>query len=295
MSQIQDRLKVLSETAVIAGEESGLAAKNFFTSMPRWQKILFLACVVLVVPGYFGTYYGTKAIVASRLEKGLLEAHSAFAQVGDIEVGPVSILKVLPGQYAAFFRVTNPNLNLVAPSVPYTVDFYNAAGEKIHASQGSFFLLADQSKQVVIPRIDNREELTEAKLTLGEIKWQKRLTVPEVSFKTPAPDIYDQTSIIPPQLAVEGSVVNDSPYTIKKIRVTFLVYNRSGQIVGVNSRDEGNLIAFGRRAYKQFWPNLSAADVSKIEIAVDVNTLDPSNITYAPTQPVPVSDIPDLN
>lgn len=295
MSQIQDKIKLATETAIIAGEESELAAKNFFSSMARWQKVVFYVGLILIVPGYFVAYYGSNAIVKSRYEKNLLQAHAAFAQAKPISTTSVTVLKVTTGQYTAYFQVTNNNLDLVAPSVPYSVDFFNQTGEKIYTAQGNTFLLADQKKYIVIPRIDNREEIASAKLSITEVKWQKRLTVPQVSFKTPAPELYDQTLIDPSQLIAEGSVVNNSPYTIKKIKITFFLYDRSGHVAGVNVRDEGNLLAFGRRAYKQSWPNLTAADISKVEISVDVNTLDQSNLVFTSAQNVPVSDNPDLH
>jgi hypothetical protein len=294
MNQIQDKLKVLSDSTVIAGEESGLAVKNFFSSMARWQKVVFFAGVILIIPGYFAAYYSSQTIVKSHNEKNLLQAHSALGQAKPISATSITVLKVAPNQYTAYFQVTNNNLDLAAPNIPYSIDFFNAAGEKIYTSQGNFFLLADQKKYIVVPRIDNREEIASGKLSITEIKWQKRLAVPQVSFKTPKPDLYDQT-FDSSQLIAEGSVVNDSAYTIKTIKITFLLYNRSGQIVGVNVRDEGNLVPFGRRAYKQSWPNLAAGDISKVEVNVDVNTLDQSNLIFTSSQPVPASNNPDLN
>jgi hypothetical protein len=294
MTQIQDRLKVLSGSAVIAGEESGLAAKSFFSSMARWQKVVFFAGLILIVPAYFAAYYGSQMVVSSRYEKDLLQPHAAFAQAKPLSATSVTVLKVNESQYAAYFQVTNNNLDLAAPSIPYTLDFFNTAGEKIYSSPGTFFLLPDQKKYVITPRIESREEITSAKLTITEVKWQKRLAIPRVSFKTPTPEISDQL-INPSQLVVEGSVVNDSPYTVKAIKISFLVYDRSGHVVGVSSRDEGNLVPFGRRAYKQNWPGLSATDIAKVEVSVDVNTLDPSNLIFSSSQAVPAADSPDLN
>jgi len=295
MSNIKDRIKVVSESAILAGEESELAAKNFFSSMARWQKAIFLVGIILIVPGYFAAYYGAQTITRSRYEKNLLQAHSAFAQAKPISLTPVTVLKVALNQYTAYFQVTNNNLDLAAPTVPYSIDFSNAAGEKIYTTQGSFFLLPDQTKYIVVPRIDTREAVVSGKLSISEVKWQKRLAIPKVAFKTPKPDLYDQTTTEPFQLIAEGSVINDSPYTIKTITIIFVLFDRSNQAVGVNARTEGNLVPFGRRAYKQSWPNLSAEGISKVEVSVDVNTLDQSNLIFSSVAPVPAADNPDLN
>lgn len=293
MSEIQDKLKVVSETAIIAGEESGLAVKDFFTSMAKWQKRVFIVGLILIIPAYFAAYYSSHYIVKSQYKDKFLEAHAAYSQTKPISATTVTVLKVAQNQYTAYFQVTNNNLDLVAPEVPYSVDFYNASGEKIYTSQGNFFLLADQKKSVVIPRIDTKEEVSTGKLSITDVKWQKRLETPKVSFKTPKPEIYDQTIIDPPQLVVEGSVINDTEYTIKKIKIYFFLYNQSNQIVGVNVRDEGNILAFGRRAYKQTWPILNTETVSRVEVSVDVNTLDPANLIFS-SKPIPASENPDL-
>ncbi len=295
MSDIQDRVKVAAESALLVGEESGLVLKNFFSGMARWQKYVFYISLLLIVPAYFGAYYAAKAITTARLEPNLLEAHVSYKEIKEVSVTPVKLLKVADNQYAAYFQITNSNLDLVAPEVSYEIELYNTQKEKVQSVTGKLFLLADQSKTIISSRIISTEELTLAKLIMDEVDWQKRLDVPTVSFRTPKPEVYDQTTIIPPQLVVEGSVVNDSEYTVGKIAINFMLYDQTGQLVGVATREERNVAAFGRRAYKQLWTNLNSEQVAKVEVSVDVNTLEKSNIKFSSNEGVPVSSLPELN
>lgn len=294
MSEIQDKLKVAAETAVIAGEESGLAVKGFFSSMAKWQKIVFFVGLLLIVPAYYGAYYASHYFVKSGYEDNLIKAHTAHIETRKVVVTDVVILPVAPNQYTAYFQATNPNLDLGAVNIPYTVNFYNEKNEQINTATGTFYLIPDQKKYVVVSRIDSTEELSKAELIVGDAKWQKKPSLPKVEFKTPRPEVYDLDITTVPQLTVEGSVVNDSEYKIRRTNIVFLVYGNTNKIVGINIREERDIVAFGRRAYKQTWPNLSSTEISKVEVLVDINTMDQSNLEFSSNQSVPVSDIPDL-
>ncbi len=294
MSEIQDKLKVAAETAVIAGEESGLAVKGFFTSMARWQKIVFFAGLILIIPAYYGAYYSSHYFAKSSLNDKLIKAHTAHIETRNVSVTEVTILPVTANQYTAYFQVTNPNLDLGAVNVPYTVDFYNENKEQIYSANGTFYIIPDQKKYVVVPRIDSTEEIAKAEVKLGDVKWQKKPDLPKVEFKTPNPEIFDQDITTVSQLTVEGSIINDSEYKIKKTSIVLLVYGKTNRIVGINVREERDIVAFGRRAYKQTWPNLSSSDISRVEVYTDVNILDKSNLELSSDNLTPVSDIPDL-
>ncbi len=280
MAKIQEQIEVIKGTAVIAAEESGLSAKRFFSSMSKWQKLAFFICAVLIIPGYFASFYVAKTITAAKYKNGLLAAHPAFAESKPISATPVKVFKISENQFTAYFQVTNNNLDLVAPEIPYSVDFYNAASEKVSSYNATFFLLPDQKKFIIVPRVSSTDEIVSAKLNITQAKWQKRLNIPDVSFTTPTPDVYDDDAL--PQLVVEGSVINKSAYAIQNIQIVFVLFDKSGNVSTVSARSENNIAAFGRRAYKQLWPGLQASQISKVQVFVDVNTLDTSNLHYEP-------------
>jgi len=80
----------------------------------------------------------------------------------------------------------------------------------------------------------------------------------------------------------QGDFVNNSPYTLSKVRLTFVLFDQNQKIIGVSQRDESTVAPFERRAYKQLWPNMTAGNLSRVDVTADTNTLDPSNLS-APT------------
>ena len=90
---------------------------------------------------------------------------------------------------------------------------------------------------------------------------------------------------------VQGDFLNNSPYTLGKVRLTFVLYNNSGQVVGSSQRDEFTVAPFERRAYKQLWPNAQVPGLARVEVTADTDTLDPNNLSIAATPPSPASDL----
>ena len=85
----------------------------------------------------------------------------------------------------------------------------------------------------------------------------------------------------PPAFVLQGDFFNNSPYELKKVRLTFVLFNPNVQIIGVSQRDESTIKPFERRAYKQLWPNSAVPELGKIDVTADTNTLDENNLTVS--------------
>ena len=109
------------------------------------------------------------------------------------------------------------------------------------------------------------------------IAWQKRLNISAVNFSISLPQTFEQYS--PLAFVAQGDFVNNSPYTLSKVRLTFVLFDQNQNIIGVSQRDESTVTPFERRAYKQLWPNMTAGNLSRVDVTADTNTLDPSNLS----------------
>ncbi len=114
---------------------------------------------------------------------------------------------------------------------------------------------------------------------LPDYAWQKRLNLPQVKFQIASPNLSQQFS--PPAFVVEGDYVNNSPYLLKSVRLTFVLFDSQNKIIGLSSRDDTTIKPFERRAYKQIWPSISGANINRVEVEADTNTLDSRNITVS--------------
>ncbi len=288
MTDIKETIKVQSEAAVIGLEQAGVSAKNKLWDMPPVKRYLILGLIIGFIPALLLVRYGSEQIMGLRYARQALSAHPSFNAAQNPTVGAVKIVSNPTGIYSAYVEVTNPNLDLAAPAITYSIAFSNGSGQTIFTSTGSFYLLPDEKKTLVIPRIEASEAITTGTIKLGEVKWQKKISLPEVALKVSEPILYEETN--PLTFVAEGSVINNSPYALGTVRLVFVLHGANNQVVGVSQRDEFRLPAFGRRAYKQLWPGLYQADVRKVQVTAYTNTLDPQNITTETVTPTPSQD-----
>lgn len=279
MASLKDNLLLKEEALKVSLAETQFSFFRFLSGFPRGKKILLIVLAIGLIPAVALSWLGTKLITQKRLEAYLIAAHPAYVSPKGPSVGAVKVFNSNHGYYSAYAQVANDNLDLAASSIPYHFDFMNGRGELVTTITGTLYLLPNQKKYVVAPRVDSKDSIVSAQLVLGEVQWQKRLSIPEVSLRAAAPFISNETD--PLTLIAEGAVVNDSPYELSAIRLVFLLYNNSNEIVGVSQRDEFSVPAFGRRAYKQTWPDFYANDISRVQVLPDTNTLDNNNLLPA--------------
>jgi hypothetical protein len=165
-------------------------------------------------------------------------------------------------------------------NVPYNFTFYNAQKQQIYQYQGNLFLLPNQTKYVTAPTFTPTEQITYSDFQIPaekDLPWQKRLNTPIVNLETSIPQNFEQIS--PLAFVAQGDFVNNSPYTLAKVRLTFVLYDQNQKIIGISQRDEQTVAPFERRAYKQLWPNMTAPNLNHITVTADTDTLNSNNLS----------------
>ncbi len=276
MSDWKDSFQVQSESFRLGMVESSLGFYGFIKAFPHWKRVLLIAVIVAIIPAAIGVRYGTQYYIEQSFKSSLFSAHQSFLAPTAPKIGVVKIISVSPGIYAAYAEFINENLDVAATNISYRIDFFNASDQKIATVSGTTHLLANQKKYLIAPRIESSEQLKSGIVILGDLKWQKRLTLPKVDLKVPSPIVYNTTN--PLELTIEGAVVNSSPYRLGAVRLQFVLYNKANQIIAVSQRDEYDLPAYARRAYKQSWPNLYSTDTTRVVVVPDTDTIDGSNL-----------------
>jgi hypothetical protein len=290
MASIKETLQVNAQGALLGVEEGGFSFANQFNNIPRWKRLLILAVAVLIIPGYIGARVGTEQYLNQKYAREALAAHPAFSTALDPVVGKMTIIRNPNNSYSGVVLITNPNIDLAATDIDYTVSFLNSNKQPVYTSTGTTYLLPNEKKYIVVPKVEGTSSgVASGSLSLAEVKWQKKLDIPEVKLRATEP--ISKEEVNPLMFVAEGSIINDSPYQIGSARIVFLLYNDANEIIGVSQRDEFRLLPFGRRAYKQLWPGLYASQVKKVQVIPTTNSLDPQNITIdtAPTAPANVN------
>lgn len=247
-----------------------------FYSFPPLQRIALVFGVIAILPAYLVVRVGANAYYSYEFKKTEIVAHRSFVNPQSLRLAPVKILSLNDGSYVAYAKVTNPNLDLALYSGFYTFAFKNKEGEQVHTSQGQLYLLPGQDQYVLASRFVPLEQIVSGTLQVTDMHWQKRFEIPTILLVTPAAiavDAVDEDGV-----KIEGSVINESPYELGKVKVTFLLKDNAGNVVGIVQREERTVRPGERRAFPQVWPGLSRADISSIETFATTNALDSANL-----------------
>ncbi len=272
MSLLKDKI----ELRVLEAELGTQKALNRMPLVLRWMTI---AIVLGSLPMYFVSKSIVKNVLLKKYQYGIIKAKPSFTNPLPAEVGDVMLTTLGQGIYSAIVKITNPNLDLSADNISYSFKFYSSGQQLLFSSpEEKLFLLPNESKYITLPRFTVQEPISYANFEIAkDIQWQKRLSIPKVQLLTSIPTPYYQFS--PQAFVLEGDFTNKSAYSLKQVRLTFVLIGMDKEIVGVNRRDEFTVRPFERRAYKQLWPNLSAGELYNVEVYAETNTLDPTNLS----------------
>ena len=283
-------MEYLKERLELELAEAELEAKNILDGMPGFVKFLLIFSILAVIPSFFIAKSISLGYYNKQYQSGLASAHTSFTNPKPLKFGSAVFV---PGQPfgTAVVTVTNENLDLSLNQAPLKIHFYDSANREIYTWQDKVYLLPNQTKTIVVTRIPGPGAASKATYEVPEeLAWQKRLFIPTVKLVPNTPT--GAVQLNPPQYAVQGEVLNNSPYQVGSIRIIILLKNASGTVIGASQRDEFTLAPFTRRAYKQLWPGvLDSSGVAKIEAFAETNTLDPLNLTLPAGSNTPSSDL----
>lgn len=272
-------MSLLKEKLELKAEETEFKIIRMFSRFDAWQKGVILFCLLCAIPAYFISKAVANRYYTSNYQQYLIQGSPSFSEARELILDRADIAVLGQNEYSAALQIVNPNLDLAAKNVPYEIKFLAVDGsEAAVAERGRFFILPNSKKFLIAPKILAQTSIASVKLVfLQDIFWQKKYELPEVKLITSQPKGSDQLS--PPGYALTGGVQNNSPYFIKEVKLTFLLYGAGGKIIGASQRSEFDIEPFERRDYKQIWSGISGKNVVRAEASAETNLLDKANLT----------------
>ncbi len=277
MAGLKETLQVNVEGAIVGVQEGGFSLAYQIKNMPNSKRIALLLIAIAIIPVYLFSRIGSEQYLTQQYARQALAAQPAFHAALTPAVGNMTIVRNPNDTYSGVVIVTNPNLDLAASGISYTATFQTSDNKSV-TSNGVMYLLPNEKKYVVFPKIESGSAaIASGKLELAEVKWQKKLKIPDVKLNATEPVMKDEAN--PLTFILDGSVVNNSPYKVAVANVVFLLYGDNNKIIGVSQRSEKALVPYGRRSYIQQWPGLYRSQVKSVRVIPTTNTLDPQNIS----------------
>jgi|SRR5579872_1201289 len=265
------------QKVILEIEEKELEAKEFVQSYSKFQRYALIIILILIIPIFFGAKYLTAALYFNNFKKAAaISAHPATLVTLPVSIIESKILPVSGNGYSAYALIKNQNKNLVTPELTYTFNFYDASGAQIGSSQGTDFLLPGQQKYLIVPNIILNSIPAQLKVVIADPVWQNRIQSPSVPITNGVPTYSDQAD--PPGFAINSSFRNDSNYTLATVVVKGIVFDNSNSVIAVTSHIENTVSPEQTRDFHLYWPRFLQASVGKVEVDVETNPFDPSNL-----------------
>ncbi|MEZ4180230.1 MAG: hypothetical protein R3B41_01765 [Candidatus Doudnabacteria bacterium] len=277
MASLKENIQIQTEGLNLAVSDLLYRFKTGISNLPTWQRYLGLILLIVVFVGGLGFRFGGEQVYSATYKTQSLLAHDSFSEPSNVSVESVKVLASGENRYSAYAVISNPNLDLSAEKINYEFKLYNTNRELIKTVTGNTFITPNEKKWVVESRIDTLDAVASAEFSVGQIDWQKKLDLPKVDLRFNQPFLNDQLN--PPTLFTQGSVVNNSPFSIAKVSLVIVLYGQNNEVVAVAKRDEFNLVPYERRVYNLPWPDLNSNQITKVEVQGYTNTLDTQNLT----------------
>jgi hypothetical protein len=277
-------MSLFTDELEVKAQELELQTVQKIRAFSRGKKILLIFFLIGIIPAYILARIISQGYWSGQYKNFLISARPSFVQAKDVKVQEIGVFPTGSNTYTAYAYVSNENLELSAKKATYIFTFYDSAGGKVASDTGDFFILPNEKKYLVAPKVQTPDKVTKATISFKDVQWQKKTSIPSVKINALQPNLYDQFD--PLALVVEGTIVNPSPYLLSEVRIVFLLYDRNHKLVSVSQRQEFTVKSGERRTYKQLWPNLQTTQVASVQVFAETNVLNSVNLsTQTPAVP----------
>jgi hypothetical protein len=283
-------MSLLKDKIEIQIEETELNVQKTLQSLPKVVRWFTIIITLAIIPAYFISQNIAYKILLNRYNQNQALAKPSFTNPSQPKNSNVYLTTLGQNQYAAAVMLTNLNLDLSVKQLDYQFIFSNSKKQEVYRYNGKTYLLPNESKYVIVPTFTTNEQIIFADFVLPEkISWQKRIEIPKINLSTSLPKIGFELN--PFNFYVEGNFVNNSNYELREAKITFVLFDQSGTIVGLSQRDEYTIKPNEQRSYKQLWPNMNPDNIDKVKVDVFTNPLNENNLKLSPYNPSPASDL----
>lgn len=193
-----------------------------------------------------------------------------------VQIFWVRTVPVRENVYDVAALIQNPNAVLSADNVSYEFILFDEFGP-VASALGNTFLLAQERTHVIEANINTVRVPNRVEFRINEINWKLR--------EDPRANIIVERRAhkIASEFGIERSVVeaelhNRSSIGFREVRVNVLLFDDTGNIVGVTKTFIENLLSGATKSIKTSWPGVIGGEVATIEIEPRVNIFDPSII-----------------
>jgi len=213
----------------------------------RLLKQIFIAIVYLVIFSGIGTgvYFLTRPTPMSTSSAPTIY--------------PIQIIWAQPftsgsDVYSVGAKITNTNFRFGSDRFTYTFYFYSATNELLTARSGTSFIWPGESKYLIEAGINGLSDApATAKLEIGAPNWNEIQDFKSIDLTASNINHGKGTAGSGKFYAVDFTVFNNTSYSLRKVYVSAVIYDKNNFPIAVNSTVLENLQSKERRAASIPW------------------------------------------
>lgn len=190
-----------------------------------------------------------------------------------IEAGKKAILPLGLNKYDLLVEIKNPNPNYSASPLRYYLIVYNGQSRVIYqATPSSLSLPPGQHRYVVDLGVKMEDVPVAVELKIEEVSWKTTSKITSTQDVTTFIYSSKKSSQEGFSWEVWGRTENNTGFLFNRAEVVVILYDGSGEIIGVNKTVQSTLEPAERRDFRVFWPDssLSVSDVKAVETVAEV-------------------------
>ena len=168
------------------------------------------------------------------------------------------------GKYDIIARVKNTDPNWGVSKLDYIFQLLDVQGNIVGERKGLTFVLPLSKRSIIEVGIEAKGKVQKARLKLDLKEVQKLKSLPDLGIST-RNVVYHLVENRTKGKA-SGSVLNRSPYSFKRIYLNIVLYDREGNILGLNHTYVENLLSGQERYFSAYWPEPPKEWVDRVEV-----------------------------
>ncbi|OGZ33153.1 MAG: hypothetical protein A3I88_00590 [Candidatus Portnoybacteria bacterium RIFCSPLOWO2_12_FULL_39_9] len=199
------------------------------------------------------------------------------AALKNLEIIWVKSLYVKDNFYDLAARIKNPNQNYGSGRIVYYFKFYDLDDNLIGQEKGTAYILPNQLKYLIAPKIESRKTIKKIEILFEPIEWQKLKEYQAPQLAVSQKEYSLSESGQPAKSQVSGLVINKTAFDFDQIDIDVLLFNQAGEIIGLNTTRVNTLLAGQERSFIVAWFEPIKEPVVSIEAEPETNLFDSDN------------------
>jgi hypothetical protein len=185
-----------------------------------------------------------------------------------IEILYQNFIPTIENNFDLVAEIKNPNSVWGAKAINYTFYLYDGSGENIASKQGSIYILPQETKYIVEPKIYSEAVPQRVELKIGNVLWQRLTGFRDMTLKIKEKNV--QTGIGAPN-RIYGVIENNTNYNLNKGELNGVVFDANNEIIAAGKTEMTTLMIGEDRYFEIGWPYVINGQVSNYDIKAYVN------------------------